>query len=117
LVLFIQHRDPRYKAYQAEAKIKAKADRALERDRQTSKLAAKELAERQAREHAMAASKYNEQDWQRFGVEDSDESGDESHIPQDGEAFECVACSKTFLSEASWANHERSKKHKQATWR
>jgi hypothetical protein len=33
------------------------------------------------------------------------------------EVFECVACSKTFMSEASWENHERSKKHRQAVWR
>lgn len=36
---------------------------------------------------------------------------------QGGEIFECVACGKTFASEASWINHERSKKHKQAVWR
>lgn len=34
-----------------------------------------------------------------------------------GEIFECVACNKTFQSEASWGNHERSKKHKQAVFR
>lgn len=28
-----------------------------------------------------------------------------------------MACGKTFASEASWVNHERSKKHKQAVWR
>lgn len=28
-----------------------------------------------------------------------------------------MACGKDFASEASWANHERSKKHKQAVYR
>lgn len=29
----------------------------------------------------------------------------------DPEVFECVACGKSFKSEAAWSSHERSKKH------
>lgn len=60
-----------------------------------------------------AAAEYQEQDWQVV-QDSSDESQPE---PEAGEAFECVACNKTFQSEASWNNHERSKKHKQAVYR
>lgn len=38
--------------------------------------------------------------------------GDEDEDSEDGEeAFECVACRKTFRSEAAWDSHARSKKH------
>ena len=37
---------------------------------------------------------------------------------EDGdEVFECVACNKTFGSERSWENHERSKRHKQSVFK
>ena len=29
----------------------------------------------------------------------------------DGEEWECIACNKTFRSEAAWNSHERSRKH------
>lgn len=38
--------------------------------------------------------------------------GDEDEDSEEGEeAFECVACRKTFRSEAAWDSHARSKKH------
>lgn len=75
-----------------------------------------------------AAANYQEQDWQKVKEpsddeeeEEPEEEGDGTGIRLDdgagGEIFECVACNKTFQSEASWSNHERSKKHKQAVWR
>ena len=77
-----------------------------------------------------AAEEYEEQEWQRLHLdpvsgesedEEPEEEGDGTGVRLDdgqgGEIFECVACDKTFLSEASWENHERSKKHKQAVWR
>lgn len=53
---------------------------------------------------------FEEQDWQklRHSSDEDEEDADEDQV------YECVACNKTFLSEASWSNHERSKKHKQA---
>lgn len=36
---------------------------------------------------------------------------------EDEEEWECVACNKTFRSEAAWDSHERSKKHMQAVER
>ncbi len=74
-----------------------------------------------------AAAEYEEQHWQRIREDGSSDEGDEEEQgdgmdqrvgdDEDGEAFECVACGKIFRSEASWVNHERSKKHKQAVWR
>lgn len=77
-----------------------------------------------------AAEEYEEQAWQRLHLdpssaesedEEPEDEGDGTAVRLDdgqgGEIFECVACDKTFLSEASWENHERSKKHKQAVWR
>lgn len=77
-----------------------------------------------------AATEYEEQEWQRLHLdplsddtdtEEDEEFGDGTAARRetdDGhEIYECVACNKTFLSEASWDNHERSKKHKQAVWR
>lgn len=76
-----------------------------------------------------AAADYEEQAWQRLHLdplsdeseEEEEEDGDGTGVRvgdgQGGEVFECVACNKTFSSEASWGNHERSKKHKQAVWR
>lgn len=73
-----------------------------------------------------AAADFEEQHWQRIhhdmtGEEGVDEQGGgtSQRILDDsgGDALECVACGKTFRSEASWVNHERSKKHRQAVWR
>ena len=74
-----------------------------------------------------AAADFEEQHWQRIQeIPSSDEeqeedqgdgTGQEIDDGAGGKAFECVACAKTFQSEASWENHERSKKHKQAVWR
>ncbi len=59
---------------------------------------------------------YVEQEWQKAPRADTDadlewaaaENGDDS------EEWECVACGKSFRSEAAWDSHERSKKHIQA---
>lgn len=75
------------------------------------------------------AAQFEEQDWQKIReeplseeeVDEYAEEGDGTGLRMDdgagGEIFECVACNKTFQSEASWNNHERSKKHKQAVYK
>ncbi|WWC98864.1 hypothetical protein V866_005758 [Kwoniella sp. B9012] len=140
LVLFIQHRDPRYKAHQAKLareKASAKASKANSGTSTPSGAASgidPEAARRRHEERMRSAAEYEEQSWQKLDGRRSDEeeddeeenteeqeTGDGTGVRLDdgmgGELFECVACSKTFASEASWANHERSKKHKQAVWR
>jgi DnaJ family protein A protein 5 len=130
LALFLQHRDPRYKQHQ----IRLKASRsAAKKDRtpSASVTAPKNVETEKQKEEArlQAAADYEEQEWQRLHLdqlsdeseEEEEEDGDGTGVRLDdgqgGEVFECVACSKTFLSEASWENHERSKRHKQAVWK
>jgi len=55
---------------------------------------------------------YVEQEWQKTrvsGAEDLEWALAEG--TDDPEVFECVACGKSFKSEAAWNSHERSKKH------
>ncbi|CAK9786692.1 hypothetical protein CC85DRAFT_129532 [Cutaneotrichosporon oleaginosum] len=128
LVSFIQHRDPRFKAYQAEAKKKKPAGSGASTPRRAPRVDA-EAAKRREEERMRAAEAFQEQEWQKVKVASDEEDeadeyaeeGDGTGIRMDdgagGEVFECVACNKTFQSEASWSNHERSKKHKQSVWR
>nr|XP_019049923.1 hypothetical protein I302_00343 [Kwoniella bestiolae CBS 10118]OCF28853.1 hypothetical protein I302_00343 [Kwoniella bestiolae CBS 10118] len=140
LVLFIQHRDPRYKAHQAKLakeKALAKASKVNSGTSTPSGPASgidADAARKRHEDRMRSAAEFEEQSWQKLDGRHSDEeeleeeenteeqeTGDGTGIRLDdgmgGEFFECVACSKTFASEASWANHERSKKHKQAVWR
>ncbi|WWD16810.1 hypothetical protein CI109_101242 [Kwoniella shandongensis] len=140
LVSFIQHRDPRYKAHQAkiaQERVAAKASKGASGTSTPRTQAATGLDPEASRlrheERLRAAAEYEEQSWQKLGgrasdEEDEDEEGEEEEEQGDGtgvrlddgqggEIFECVACGKSFASEASWSNHERSKKHKQAVYR
>lgn len=61
-----------------------------------------------------------EQEWQkatRLGTDDADLEWAAAEGDDDSEEWECVACGKTFRSEAAWDSHERSKKHMQAVER
>jgi DnaJ family protein A protein 5 len=56
------------------------------------------------------------QDWQKV-AETSDAAADLEWACAEGaedEEWECIACNKTFRSEAAWNGHERSKKHLRA---
>ncbi len=53
-----------------------------------------------------------EQDWQKINRERHDADLDWAAAEtEDPEEWECVACRKSFRSEAAWSSHERSKKH------
>ncbi|KAK8861287.1 hypothetical protein IAR55_002106 [Kwoniella newhampshirensis] len=140
LVSFIQHRDPRYKAHQAKVaqeRAAAKLTKGVSGTSTPGPQAATGIDSEAARlrheERLRAAAEYEEQSWQKLGGRLSDEDEDEDAEQEEddqgdgtgvrlddgqgGEIFECVACGKTFASEASWTNHERSKKHKQAVYR
>ncbi|WVF66725.1 hypothetical protein IAT40_001467 [Kwoniella sp. CBS 6097] len=139
LVLFVQHRDPRYKAHQAKISKEKAAAKALKRASGTSTPNIfpsgidPEATRQRHEERLRSAAEFEEQSWQKLGAKYSDEeeeeeenaaeqeAGDGTGVRLDdgngGDFFECVACGKTFASEASWGNHERSKKHKQAVWR
>jgi DnaJ family protein A protein 5 len=112
----------------AEAKKKKPVGSGTSTPRRAPRVDA-EAAKRREEERMRAAEAFQEQEWQKVqpvsdeedDVDEYAEEGDGTGIRMDdgagGEIFECVACNKTFQSEASWSNHERSKKHKQAVWR
>jgi DnaJ family protein A protein 5 len=98
LVLFVRKRDPRYRAHlKAQSQPLAPSPGANPRAPQTK---------------TGPAAVYIEQEWQRTsisGTEDLQWALAEGN--DNPEVFECVACGKSFKSEAAWNSHERSKKH------
>lgn len=98
LVMFVRKRDPRYKAHlarQAESPTPTPATAATPK---------RTTAPRSA---------FVVQDWQKV-AEPSDAAADLEWACAEGtedEEWECIACNKTFRSEAAWNSHERSKKH------
>ncbi|KAG0708086.1 DnaJ-domain-containing protein [Suillus ampliporus] len=102
LALFIRKRDPRYKAHLA---AQAQANKTLSQ--------AKAPTSGSSTPRPQPAKPYVEQDWQRAGGTDHDADADLEWAAGEGNAeeWECVACGKTFRSEAAWDSHERSKKH------
>lgn len=105
--MFIRKRDPRYKSHKL-------------RQSQTSASAPQGNAARRAA-GAPTTSAYVEQAWQKPNQSKIDQDADlqwaAAEAEEDAEEWECVACSKTFRSEAAWDSHERSKKHLQAVER
>lgn len=103
LVKFIRKRDPRYKAYLAQQAEASQVGTTANVPKQDGTAALR---------RAQASENYVEQDWQKVDNRTLHidlewaiaEGGDE-------EEWECVACNKTFKSEAAWDSHERSKKH------
>ncbi|KAI0346304.1 DnaJ-domain-containing protein [Trametopsis cervina] len=103
LALFIRKRDPRYKSHLANQTTAGRSEiprkvRVSERD-------------------ATAGNTYIEQEWQKAPHSVHDYADLEWAVAEnadDAEQWECVACGKTFRSEAAWDSHERSKKHLQA---
>ncbi|CAE6341092.1 unnamed protein product [Rhizoctonia solani] len=94
LALFLRKRDPRFKAYKEE---QAKATTATK----TS-----------ASQGSPIATKFVEQEWQQSRTNADDHADLKWGLAEDGgEEYECVACGKSFQSEAGWLSHERSKKH------
>ncbi|OAX36226.1 DnaJ-domain-containing protein [Rhizopogon vinicolor AM-OR11-026] len=102
LALFIRKRDPRYKVHLvAQAQINKSLSQA------------KVHTSGSSTPHPQPATPYVEQDWQRVRSTDDDADADLDWAAGEGNAeeWECVACGKTFRSEAAWDSHERSKKH------
>ena len=101
--MFVRKRDPRYKAYIA---------------RQTQPGQASPSPASGSVTPRKAAPKYTfvAQDWQKV-AETSEAAADLEWACAEGaedEEWECIACNKTFRSEAAWDGHERSKKHLRA---
>ncbi|KAH8817667.1 hypothetical protein DL96DRAFT_1623054 [Flagelloscypha sp. PMI_526] len=124
LAKFLRKRDPRYKAHVASQQSQTSNSNtaALSQQLQQEK-------EKRRKEREEAQARYVEQDWQKLSNlervhDDLDYLEPVTRISQtqtappddeDGEdeviEFECIFCNKTFQSEASWNNHERSRKH------
>lgn len=109
LTMFIRKRDPRYKAYLAQQQAVAAA-----------KASAKSSGQSTTRRATAPMVTFVEQAWQmprRDDTQDADLEWAVAEGAEDEEEWECVACGKTFRSEAAWDSHERSKKHLQAVER
>jgi DnaJ family protein A protein 5 len=102
--MFVRKRDPRYKAYIArQAQPSGKASPTPASGSVTPRKTAPK-------------STFVAQDWQKV-AETSDAAADLEWARAEGaedEEWECIACNKTFRSEAAWNGHERSKKHLRA---
>jgi DnaJ family protein A protein 5 len=102
LAKFVRKRDPRYKAFLARPAERSQS--------QTSGSATPVRGISNKRPQVI--EEYVEQDWQK--VDTSNMHADMDWATAEGddpEEWECVACRKSFRSEAAWDSHERSKKH------
>jgi DnaJ family protein A protein 5 len=64
-----------------------------------------------SKQRQQTVPEYIEQDWQRIEHKYEDNDAGEWDEAEGGEEWECVACGRTFRSEAAWRSHERSRKH------
>ncbi|KAF7967481.1 hypothetical protein HWV62_34087 [Athelia sp. TMB] len=107
LAMFIRKRDPRYKAHLAQQAQRNQAAQNTSRSGVSTP-----SASAQPKKRAAPAPEYIEQDWQKVQAErlhdDLEWAAAEGDDPEE---WECVACGKSFRSEAAWDSHERSKKH------
>ena len=100
--MFVRKRDPRYKAH-----TKRQAQSPTPRPATTA------AGTTTAPKRTAPTSTFVVQDWQKV-AEPSDAAADLEWARAEGtedEEWECIACNKTFRSEAAWSSHERSKKH------
>ncbi|CAE7082403.1 unnamed protein product [Rhizoctonia solani] len=94
LATFLRKRDPRFKAYKEEQANATTATKPI------------------AGQGSPIATKFVEQEWQRTRTNADEHADLKWGVAEDsGEEYECVACGKSFQTEASWLSHERSKKH------
>jgi DnaJ homolog subfamily A member 5 len=102
-VKFVRKRDPRYKAHLA---------RQAQATQPQSKPAQPKTDPKGTLRTPPLVPEYVEQDWQKPDTGALDHHLDWVEAEGDeAEQWECVACAKTFRSEAAWASHERSRKH------
>jgi len=99
LAKFVRKRDPRYKAHVAQQQNNT-ANSSVQPDSAAA-----------LRRGELAAT-YVDQDWQKLDRPTNDPDLEWAVAEDDDmEEWECVACGKSFRSEAAWDSHERSKKH------
>ncbi|KAH8117735.1 DnaJ-domain-containing protein [Phellopilus nigrolimitatus] len=122
LVTFIRKRDPRYKSHLAQqaslAATKAATPRGGSPTSATHPKVTPLKPTSALQSPPISGPSFVPQAWQAVdplaGAPDAGDTwaaAEGAEGDNDGEVFECVACRKTFRSEAAWASHERSKKH------
>ena len=102
--MFVRKRDPRYKSHLAhQARLnQTKANGSL------APSGPKSVTRRAQTNN----TPYVEQEWQKVTKDHQhDDLEWAAGEGEDPEEWECVACGKSFKSEAAWDSHERSKKH------
>lgn len=103
LALFVRKRDPRYKTYLAhQAQLNG-----------LRKASGSSTPRSTPKTPQSVQNVYVEQEWQKTVPSVVDDHDLDWAVAEgkDSEEWECVACGKTFRSEAAWDSHERSKKH------
>ena len=103
LVDFVKKRDRRVILHQMEE--------AKRRQEKQEADAARREAEKQ--ERLLRAAQYQDAAWARSDSLDSDTDDQEDDTLEEQLVWHCPVCDKHFKSEASMANHEKSKKHKE----
>ncbi|KAL4066764.1 DnaJ-domain-containing protein [Scleroderma citrinum] len=103
LAVFIRKRDPRYKshlAHQAQLNVSQKGS-------------GSSTPSHTPKSPRSTPVVYIEQEWQKTTDPIANDNLDWAAAEglDNPEEWECVACGKTFRSEAAWNTHERSKKH------
>lgn len=98
LVRFLRKRDQRYKDHLSKQAAQAKSGAATS-------------SSGPSQQRRQTVPEYIEQDWQRIEHKHEDNATGEWDEAEGGEEWECIACGRTFRSEAAWGSHERSRKH------
>ncbi|XP_017484472.1 PREDICTED: dnaJ homolog subfamily C member 21 [Rhagoletis zephyria] len=136
LVSFIRKRDKRVQAYRkvleerAELNRKKQEQNRLEqirkRQRELEEMRANHKQHNQNNDEYETLLKQLAQDYSDSSAEedsetdDDEDEGDENEVLESGEEdfyvddLYCVACNKAFTNERAYANHESSKKHREA---
>ncbi|KAH9925541.1 uncharacterized protein B0H18DRAFT_876978 [Fomitopsis serialis] len=105
LATFLRKRDPRYKAHLAAQAAAASSTASTPKGARTP-------TTRPAPPSSQA--EFVAQDWQKAQKISDAEDLEWAAAENEQEEWECVACGKTFRSEAAWTSHERSRKHLKA---
>lgn len=121
LVAFVRKRDKRVQAWNKLLENKAKENQKKSEENRIQKM----------QERRSQMKDYKESEWlkfanvendlkqieenlaKEFGDECSDSENEDSEEIISSNSFFCVACNKVFKTEKSFANHEKSKKHKE----
>lgn len=102
--MFVRKRDPRYKSHLAH--------QSRLNQTKTNDSLAPSGSKSIPRKAPTNNTPYVEQEWQKVAKDHQHDDLEWAAAEgEDPEEWECVACGKSFKSEAAWDSHERSKKH------